>query len=521
MLETRTNFKIFYWEFQIAIISFCVVSVWAQKTSEAGEPKDKREAPTGYQTGHASHTLQIEPSVGHGDGNTISIGAGYSVGGAKPNYAFESHGGSPSFQLASHGGYGGHHGGPSEGQTIRLPPITLQPQDGNLLSGDLTQLMNQIQHSLSTGAIQLQPSTAYHGGGGGGGQQQLRYPQFSFVSPKPQQYNFAEAHSNIPSYAAGTKGLGSFGSTGPVLFNPNENHPSQTVNLQSTPNAGHSFGETSLSGLSLGQGHQLGAYSLDGHPQGHTPTAQQLGGISFGSLGHSFGGNFKQFAHNYPQSKPSFKPSTLLGVSGGDSHHGSSGLAPKYHGTPVFSHSLPAGHGHAPFNAAPHAGYSLGQHNAGGAGFGTSFPGFNLGSAKYVTQAYAPAKSEGFGSSLESLNAFTNNGHLASHGGVSSSPHGASTAAAHASSASPQYFLAPAKHSHTSSFGDGSVSYKAPSSLSGHSHLSSLSSPKYFSSHQSGTPSLRYLPQKDSHGAYSDSTYNTIKYSEEFKPRAV
>ncbi|XP_013193898.2 hornerin-like [Amyelois transitella] len=526
----------------IAILS--ISSSWAKELNKAEDPKDKREAAIGYGSqGISAHSYQAP--IGHEGGNSISVGAGYSVGGTKPSYSFGGHSASP-LQFAPEGLQSSGHA------TIKLPPITLQPSHG-LAAGDLSQLMSQLSHSINSGALNLQAGgfdsyalaaapQAEHGA------QELSLPQYTFGAPKLQQYTFQEQPqvASPPSYAAGTKGLGSYGSTGPVLFTPSDSQAN--VALQShAPSSGHSFealgpayaigaapssghsyggaavghsfGEGALSGhsfggagLSLGQpGHSLGGsgHSLGG--SGHTVGAgytlggssHSLGGLSLGSSGNSYGGSYKTLL----PSKGSFKPSAFLGSSiQGDSSHGLSSLSSS-HGAPSFGSFSSGGHSGLSLASLSH-GSSFGGHAPSFGGHGSSFGGS---STKYLA-AFAPSKSEGYGNT-ESVSNFASSGHLSSPGSSFSSPssYGHSNNVHSASSSSPQYYVPSSKYS-SSSFGEGRSSYKSPSS---HGSLSSFSSgPK----HSYGRVN-RYSPPKDIEGSYSENTYNTIKYSEELKPR--
>lgn len=528
--------------FQVAFIAFLSISSsWAIEVKNAEEPKDKRETSVGYgSSGLSPHSFGSQ--IGHEGASAISVGAGYSVGGAKP-YSFAGHASSAPLQLSAEGLQSSGHA------TIKLPPLTLQSNHG-LAAGDLSQLMSQISHSINSGAINLQPSGGqelYAAQGEHGGQE-LSLPQYTFGVPQLQQYSVAEQPS-VPAYAAGSKGLGSYGSSGPVLFTPSEAQGNSAA-LNYAPSTAHSLGDASSAGISLGSapssghsfsganfghpsGQSLGALSLGGHSLGgHSLGGQAAGGHSLGGLslgGHSFGGHslggsslgghslgghslgapslgghssgglyggaFKSLGGSYTvPSKSSFKPSTFIGASvQGDSSHGLSSLSGS-HGAPSFSGLSSGSHG-----------LSLGS---GGHGFGGS-------STKYIGASYAPSKTEGFGS-LESVANFASNGHLpSSHGSYSGpSTYGHATAAHAASSASPQYYIPSSKYS--SSFGKGSSAYRAP--VSSHGSLSSYSSgPKHgFGSRSSS----RYAsPSEDVHGSYSENSYNTIKYSEELKPR--
>lgn len=472
------------------------------------DPKDKREAELAYPTAGSSHNYQA-PSFGHENGaNAISIGAGYSVGGGKPSYAYSSDP-SAGLQQASEGLQ------PSGHSSIQLAPLTLQPSHG-LASTDLQQLMSQLSESLNSGALSLSPYQA----GASHGSQDISLPQFTFGAPKLQQYSAPEqslqVQSSVPVYAAGIKGLGSYGSTGPVLFNPADSNFAGThghahgvgssvpsfadASALSLANSGHSLG-----GLSLGgSGHSYGGISLGspGHSlssPGHSigGSGHSIGGALAGS-GHSYGGSLKGFSGGYVlPAKASFKPSTYLGSH---SDHGISSLSGAYSAPSFASHSLSGSHG----------GLSLGGH---GASFGGSPGGFGGGSSKFVAASYVPHKSEDFGSSLQ--NAVSFSGSHSPPGTTYGFPSSHSSVAAHAASSHrPQYYM---KYSSPNKLGEGSSSYKAP--VSSHSSLSSHTSrPKYSFSHRSshyGSPSHG----SDIHGAHSETVYNTIKYSEEIKPR--
>lgn len=517
------------------------------------EPKEKREAPVGYPSlsGHSSLASSYQsPSLGHGDASAISVGAGYSIGGgAKPSYSFGGHGGGAALQYQS-------EGIPSGGQhTFQLAPITLQPNQ------DLSQIMSQLTQSLNSGALTLQPSNTvaeFHQSTHGS-DQQVSYPQFSYGGA--QQYALAGAMSGAPAYNTGTKGLGSYSSTGPVLFNPSGEHGS-AAGLAVAQSAGHgdagglSYGGQSLAGLSFGgsghsfsapelslgssglslnglahslsgseqslgggSGHSLGSggpslggsgYSFGGsgqslgdHSQGGAALSLGSSGHSFGNGGHSYGGSGHSFGgspnslgafykvssgQKYTPTKSAFKPSTFLGAS----VQSDSGLS--------SSHSYPGS-----FGSGGQSGLSFGGH---GASFGGSFGGSSKG--------ISPLYTKSFGSALDSAGAYSSSGHLASPPGTTYGfPTASYSGAVHAaSSAGPQYYVSSSKFP---SFGEGSSSYKSP--ISSYSSLSSHSSgPKYsFGGHSSS--GSRYSSPKDSHGAYSEPVYNTIKYSQELKPR--
>lgn len=474
------------------------------------EPKGKRELGGAYLSAGPSHSFQA-PSYGHDDSaNAISIGAGYSVGGGKPNYVFASDSGA-GLQLQAPEGLQ-----PSGHSSIQLAPITLQPSHG-LASSDLSQLMSQLSQSLNSGALNLSPyqASGVHGG------QEISLSQFNYGSPKLQQYSAPEqslqVQSSVPSYAVGTKGLGSYGSTGPVLFNPADSnlagsHGQSFAAGSSGPsfadasalalgNSGHSFGGLSLGGSGQSYGGSPG-HSLVGSGHALGGSGHSYGGALTGS-GHSIGGSLKGFNGGYVlPGKASFKPSTYLGSHG---DHGLSSLSGTY-GAPFGSfgsHALSGSHG----------GLSLGGH---GASFGGSLGGFGGGSNKFIAPTYLPSKSEGFGSALESASSFsgTHSPPGTTYGFPSSHSAGPSTALHAASSHNPQYYV---KYSSPKNFGEGSSSYKAPASSQ--SSLSSHTSrPKYSFSHRSShysSPSHG----SDIQGAHSETVYNTIKYSEEIRPR--
>ncbi|KAM3961990.1 uncharacterized protein ACR2FA_003881 [Aphomia sociella] len=495
----------------VAFIAFLGISMsWAINVKKIEEPKDKREAPLGYAgAGLSSHTYQA-PSIGHEGASAISVGAGYSVGGAKPSFSFGGgHGASAAYQLPSEGLQSSGHA------TLKLAPITLQPSHG-LAAGDLSQLMSQLSHSLNAGGYSLQPASGLEGYAGlqqaDNGGHELSIPQYSYGSPNLQQYTLSEQSvASVPSYAAGTKGLGSYGSTGPVLFTPSEAHASSAALSYPGLSGGHSFGDASGSGLSFGAapnaGHSFGSSSGHSYGEGSVSlggSGHSLGGLSLGGSGNSYGGLYKSLGASYAApSKTAFKPSAYLGSVQGDSSHGLSSLAGS-HDLSSFGGSSGGSHGLS---------LSSGGH---GGSFGGGFGGFGSGSSKFIAPSYAPTKSEGFGS-LES--SFSSGGHLASPPattyGVPSASFALSSNNAHAASSSkPQFYLPSSKYH---SFGQGSSSYKAP--LSSHSALGSFSSgPKYsFGGH--GHSNARYSSPKDAHGSFSENSYNTIKYSEELKPR--
>ncbi|CAH0686334.1 unnamed protein product [Spodoptera exigua] len=500
----------------------CISTSWAVLAKKVEDHQDKREAPVGYGSSGLSGHSYHAPSLGQGDASAISVGAGYSIGGAKPSYSFGGQGSSGALQYSAEGL---SQLSPSSHGNIQLPPITLQPSHGAAFaSGDLSQLMSQLSHSLNAGGISLQPSTTvaeFHQGADGQtaqalqGAQEYSFPQFSYGAPKQQQQQqyvlseqLQQQLSSAPSYSAGTKGLGSY-STGPVLFTPSE---SQSNNAPApsygAPSSGHSLGDAGS--LSLGGGsHSLGALGLGGSSHGFGGSSHGFGGsshglslggagLSLGGSGHSFGGQYKHLNGFAGPSKSSFKPSAYLGSSvqgdsvlglssqGLSSHgfsgHGLSGISGSY-GAPSFGS----------YRGASHGSLSLGS---GGHSFGGS-QGF--------------AKGEG----LESASAFSS-GHVAPPGTTYGFPTSSySSNNAHAASSNKPYYVSAKHHQHSApSFGEGSSSYRSP--VSSHSALSSYSSgPKYsFSSSSS-----HYAP-KDAYGAASETSYNTIKYSEELKPRA-
>ncbi|KAI5646291.1 hypothetical protein NE865_01753 [Phthorimaea operculella] len=542
-------------KFTVVFVTVLSLS-WGLKVQD--EPKDKREAPVGYHGssgqssgyqsspsfggsgsgGQSSHSYQSSPSFGHGEAsaisiqggsggqsghnfqaspsfshgdasNAISIGAGYSIGGgAKPTYIYGAPEGGHQLQLSS-------EGLPSSGHaTIQLPPITLQPGNGALQSSDLHELMQQLSQGLNSGSLQLSPYQGEGHGSQGGHEQQYAVQQFSLGEPKQQQQQYVlqpeQAYASVPSYAAGTKGLGSYGSTGPVLFTPSpasESHGEQQALTYGAPSSGgHSFDASafshagSLGGITLGEGgHGLGGHSLGG--SGHSFAGLgQSGGLSLGGSGHSFGG-LKGYGGGYVLAgKPSFKPSAYLGAQAesGHSFPGLSGLSGS-HGAPSFAgHSISGGHGLS---------LSSGSH---GPSFGSSHGSFGGGSSKFIAQAYLPPKSKGFGGSHDSVSAFSSS-HVSPPRTTYGHPSGSSSLHS-ASSHSPKYYMSSSKFP---SFESGS-SFKAPS---GHSLSSFSSGPKYSFGSRSG-PSSHYGAPKDIEGSYSENSYNTIKYSEELKPRA-
>lgn len=538
------------------------------------EPKDKREAPSSYPqlSGQSSVAYQApSSSLGHGDASSISIGAGYSIGGAKPSFSFGGQTPSAGLQYSGEGLSAGHGG------AIQLAPITLQPGQ------DLSQIMSQLQQSLGAAALTLQPSNniaEYHEGNQGA--QGYSFPQFQqYAAPQYQQYQLGGQVASAPSYSAGTKGLSSYGHTGPVLFNPQEHGAQQSAFSYPLPSGGHassdagslSFGSAGLSqfpGLSLGGGHSLGSAGTSLPGSGYSLAGLGGSGLSFDGTGYSFGG----------AGHPLGSSAQALGGAGytsGSSHGlvGAGSLVGSGHSVGSSEgHSLggPGGHSlggsgsysyNSPGSSHGGTGHSFGSGSSSGAhykvlnsgkpspgktsfkpstflgasipsesssyssssfpgfpgshsglslgGHGHSFPSFASygGASKQISPLYT--KSEG---SLDSAGAYSSSGHLNSPPGTtygfptSSYSTGITNAA---SSSGPQYYISSSKY--PASFGEGSSSYKSPGSS--HSALSSHSGPKYsFGSHSS-----RYPAPKDSHGAYSETTYNTIKYSEEFKPR--
>ncbi|XP_059062872.1 filaggrin-2-like [Achroia grisella] len=499
-------------KFTIVFIGFLSVSMsWALKLKKAEDPKDKREAALGYAGGGLpGHNYQA-PSFSQDGASAISIGAGYSVGGAKPSYSFGSHGASAALQYPSEGLQSSGHA------TLKLPPITLQPNHG-LAAGDLSQLMSQLSQSLTSGAYNLQPTAGVESYAGlqqlDHGGQEVAIPQYTYASPSLQQYSLPEQQiSSVPSYAAGTKGLGSYGSTGPVLFTPSDTHASSAALSYPAVSSGLSFGDASSAGLSYGAapsaGHSFGGVSGQSYGEGSLSlgsSGHSLGSLSLGGSGQSYSGPYKSLSSGYAlPTKTSFKPSTYIGSSlQGDSSHGLASLGS--HGAPSFGSLSGSGHG-----------LSLGS-GGHGASFGGSYGGFGSGSTKFLAPSYSPTKSAGYGS-LESIGSFSSGSHSASPSattyGLPSGSFGHSNNAHAASSSKPQYYVPSSKYH---SFGQGSSSYKAP--LSSHSSLSSYSlGPKYgFGGH--GSSNHRYGSAQDAEGSYSENTYNTIKYSEELKPRA-
>ncbi|KAL4711165.1 hypothetical protein ACJJTC_009536 [Scirpophaga incertulas] len=501
-------------KFTVVIALLCVASSWAVQVNKSEEPKDKREAQIGYPS-LSSHSYAA-PSLGHEDASSVSIGAGYSVGGGKPTYSYAGHGGGTQLQFSPESLQSSGHA------TIQLAPITLQGGHG-LQSSDLSQLMSQLSHSLNSGALSLQPSEAYQPAHGAN--QEVSLAQYTLGAPKIQQYAIAEQQSSVPAYAAGTKGLGSY-STGPVLFSPSDAHGNVPAVNYAAPSSGYSLSGAGGSAHALlnapSSGHSFGGYSSGSHNSfgeganphggsGYSLSGLSLGnsGLSLGGSGHSFGAAIKGLHSGYAApSKNSFKPSAFLGSSvQSEGAHGLSSLSGSY-GAPSFG----------AFSGGNHGGLSLASADH-GASLGGSLSGFGSGSSKFISPTYLPSKPSGFGS-LESLSSFSSDGHLASPPGttygVPTASYGLPATATHAASnANPQYYV-PMKQVHYQSFGGGSSSYRAPSS--GHGSLSSLSSG---SKHGFGSysPSSRYVSAKDTHGAHSETSYNTIKYSEELKPR--
>ncbi|XP_045773749.1 uncharacterized PE-PGRS family protein PE_PGRS54-like [Maniola jurtina] len=469
-------------KFTVFIVLLTISTTWGIK-SKKEEPKDKREA-AGTYLPQSSQNYQ-SPSSGQEEANAISIGAGYSIGGgAKPTYSFggQSAGVGASYQLQPESGH----------SNIQLAPISFQQANGGLVSNDLSQLMSQISHGLNSGAISL-PSSGGQGalyqfaGQGGQGGQEISLPQFSYGSPQLQQYSLGDqGQGSLPTYALGTKGLGTFKSTGPVLFSP-----------ESSGNQG----ALSYAAPSFGQSYQAAALPLG--DSGHS-----FPGFSFGGSGQSLGGSLKAFSGNYaiPAGQSSFKPSAFLGASvQSDSGAGLAGLSGSY-GSPSFAayQQSAGGHGVSSLGSGGH-----------GASFG-SLSGYSGGPSKAIAASYLPSKYEGVGS-LESIaSAFSASGQIGAPGSTYGSPSSAYSSNAHAASApSPAYYISSGKHS-SPSFGLGSSSFRGP--VSGHSSLNSFSSgPKY--SFGGGHGSSRYAPAKDVQGSYSESNYNTIKYSSELKPR--
>lgn len=524
----------------------CVSSTWAVLAKQADDPKDKREAPVSYGAPSlSSHGYQAPASYSQGDASAISVGAGYSIGGAKPSYSF-GQGSSGGLQIPSEGL------SPNGHATIQLAPITLQPSHGGSFSpGDLSQIMSQLSHSFNTGGLSLQPSNTvaeFHQSGDGAQAlsqgQELAFPQFSYGAPKFDLSQLSQQVSSAPAYSTGTKGLSSYTSTGPVLFNPSqESHsnaaaaPSLTYGAASSGHslgdagsfslgsAGHSLGGSGQSfggsGHTLGgAGHSLGGagHSLGGSGHSFGGSSHSLGGsglslggsghslggsghlgsISLGGGGHSYGGSYKQLSGYASPSKTSFKPSAFLGASvQRESGHSLSGLSGSYN-APSFGAFRGGSHGGVALSSAGH-----------GSSFGGSLGGsFGSGASKFIGPVY---KTEGLesGSSLSS-------GHFASPPGttygIPSSAYSANNV--HAASSTRPYYVSTKHHrASPSSFGQGSSSFRAPASS--HSSLSSFSSGPKYSFGSSSSP----YESSDAHGSASETSYNTIKYSEELKPR--
>lgn len=491
------------------------------------EDKDKREAPVSYGApGLSALSYQSPSSLGQGDASAISVGAGYSIGGAKPSYNFAGLGSGGALQYSAEGL---SQLSPNSHGSIQLAPITLQPSHGGAFaSSDLSQLMSQLSHSLGGAGVSLQPSTTvaeFHQGQGAEGAQlaqggqEYSFPQFSYGAPKQQQQQFVLSEqlqqqlSSAPAYSSGTKGLGSY-STGPVLFSPSESQSNAPAQSYGSPSAGQQSFD--VGSLSLGGG----GHSLNGLGLGSGLT---LGGAghSFGGAGHSLGGTYKQLNSYAGPGKGSFKPSAYLGSSiQGDSGHGQSSQGFSNHGLSgqgLSGHGLSGSSGSfggpsfGSYRSASHGALSL---NTGGhaASFGPSQGGFGGGSSKFIAPVYQSAKGEG----LEGASAFSS-GHVAPPGTTYGFPSSSfSSNNVHAASSNKPYYVSTKHlhHSSPSSFGEGSLSYRSPASS--HSSLSSYSSgPK----HSFGSSSSQYSP-KDVYGAASETTYNTIKYSEELKPRA-
>ncbi|CAG4996758.1 unnamed protein product [Parnassius apollo] len=475
-------------KFTVVLITLLSVSTSFAIKTKIEEPKDKRETPEGYSGSGYSFRSYQAPSHGRDDASTVSVGAGYNIGGSKPTYSFGGQSSGSGYQFSA-GSI------PSNGHnSLQLAPITLQPSHGALVSSDLSQLMSQLSHSINSGAINLQQlgeqgasyqlsNLGAHGG------QEFTLPQYSYGAPKlQQQFSLFEQSQSVPSYAAGTKGLGSYSSTGPVLFTPSESQSNQQASAYVAPSSSHTLSESGP--LSFGS------------------TGHSLSGLSLGNSGYSLGGSFNSLNGGYGSlGKNSFKPSAFLGSSGqSDSGHQLASLSASY-GAPSFSGSH--------LSSGGHGGYSLGSFGP-GLSFGGSFGDFGGSSSKFVAPSYLPPKSQGFGS-LESVAAFSSGGHLSSppattYGIPTSSYSSSSGHAQTSSSSSPQYYVSSSKYSYPGSNFNGGSSYKGPSS--GYSSLTSYSfGPK------SSFSGSRYGSPKDTHGAYSENSYNTIKYSEELKPR--
>lgn len=352
--------------------------------------------------------------------------------------------------------------------------------------------MSQISQGINSGAIAL-PSgggSIYQLAGQGSHGQEISVPQFSYGGQKYQQYSLGEqgqGGQGFPAYAFGAKGLGSFASTGPVLFSP-ESTASQPALNYALPSSGHNFEGATL-------------------PLGDS--GNSFAGLSFGASGQYPQGGALKTLHSYAgPGKSSFKPSTFLGSSPqSDSGHSFLSQSNSYGGPSFAAYQSTGGHGGATHGSSGH-----------GLGFG-SLSGYQGGLSKQIASAYLAPK-EGFGS-LESIaSAFSASGQIAPSAKTYGSPSSAySTSNIHAASApSPTYYISSGKHS-APSFGSGSSSYRGP--LSSHSSFSSSHSPLSSGSKYSfgGHSSSRFGSPKDSQGAYSETTYNTIKYSEELKPR--
>ncbi|KAJ0176188.1 hypothetical protein K1T71_008362 [Dendrolimus kikuchii] len=516
-------------KFTVVFIALLSISTsWAIQAKQVEESKDKREAPVGYASfGQPSGGYPAQ-SFGHGDASTISVGAGYSIGGAKPSYSFGGQGSNGALQLSSeHLASGGQ-------PSIQLAPITLQPNHGSISSNDLSQLMSQLSHGINANGLTFTPANniaEFHSTqvGGGHGGQELSLPQYSFGSPKFQQYSFSTpAAAPASAYASGPKDIGSYGATGPVLFTP-ESQGGSAPSAYAVPSSGHSFGGNSgislgnsgygLAGISLGSlgghsggasGHSLGGasgYSLGG-TSGHSlggASGNSLGGGSGYTLsgaGHSFGGSLKGLSGSYAiPSKNSFKPSAYLGSSGqGDSSHGLSGLSEQY-SSPSFGAISGGNQGLLAIGSGDH-----------GANYAGSFSGFNNGATYKLAPSFESVKGENLAAPLDAVGSFSSGNFASPPGTTYGFPASSYTPSiSHAGSSSRPHFVSSPKHS-SSSFGEGSSSYRGPSSV----HSSFSSSPKLSYGGHSGS---RYSLPRDSHGAHSETAYNTIKYSEELKPR--
>lgn len=476
----------------------CVSTSWAVQSKSIEDSKDKREAPVSYGApSYAAHTYQTPAQYSQGDASAVSIGAGYSIGGAKPSYSFAGQGSSGGIQIPSEGL------SPNGHATIQLAPITLQPGQ-QFGSGDLSQIMNQLSHSFNAGGLSLQPSNAiaeFHQGGDSLqsiNQGQLSFPQFSYGAPK---YEISQQYSSAPAYSAGTKGLSSYTSTGPVLFTPSDSQsagpaaPALSYGATNAANLGD-LSSYSLSGAGQSFGgsphalsdstHSLGA---SGHSLGDS--SNSLAGLSLGGAGNSFGGfgGYKQLSGGYSApGKTSFKPSTYIGSSvQGESGHGISSLSGSY-ASPSFGSYRSGSPGGLSLASAGH-----------GASYGGSFGGFGSGSTKFSAPTYQSAKSE----ELEGISTLSS-GHFASPPGttygIPSSSYSSNNV--HAASSSKPYYVS-SKH------------HRAHSRSPAHSSPSSFSSrPNKYSF---GSASSHYEPN-DAHISASETSYNTIKFSEELKP---